>query len=234
MRRALIITASNRASAGVYKDLSGAALKEGLKKIGYEVVGHKLVQDDMHQIATTIKSAIEEEIDLIVTTGGTGVSPTDVTPEATKPLIERAIPGFMEALRDRTVKIDIPYITKLTEEKLLAALGKQAGAAPNPFVIGTPAVVRGLNVMGECAMAQRDPLIEYKAEAFKIFDELMVNIKTEICHNIFRSASSMMAFEQFLVNLPQLQSQHLSQLLSQLQTRSRLQTLLRLLQLRHL
>ncbi|NDB76714.1 MAG: preprotein translocase subunit SecA, partial [Verrucomicrobia bacterium] len=49
---------------------------------------------------------------------------------------------------------------------------------------------------------QRDPLIEYKMEAFKLFDELMVNIKTEICHNIFRSASSMMAFENFLRNLP--------------------------------
>jgi len=55
------------------------------------------------------------------------------------------------------------------------------------------------------AYGQRDPLIEYKAEAFKLFDELMVNIKTEICHNIFRSASSLMAFEQFLVNLPKLQ-----------------------------
>jgi len=50
---------------------------------------------------------------------------------------------------------------------------------------------------------QRDPLIEYKAEAFKMFDELEVNIKTEICHNIFRSASSMMAFENFLRNAPQ-------------------------------
>ena len=50
---------------------------------------------------------------------------------------------------------------------------------------------------------QRDPLIEYKAEAYKIFDELMVNVKTEICHNIFRSASSMMAFENFLRNVPQ-------------------------------
>ena len=50
---------------------------------------------------------------------------------------------------------------------------------------------------------QRDPLIEYKAEAFRIFDELMVNIKTEICHNIFRSASSLMAFENFLRNVPQ-------------------------------
>jgi len=50
---------------------------------------------------------------------------------------------------------------------------------------------------------QRDPLIEYKAEAFKIFEELMVNVKTEICHNIFRSASSLMAFENFLKNVPQ-------------------------------
>ena len=99
MRRAIVITASNRASAGVYKDLSGAALKEGLTKLGFQVVGHKLVQDDLHQIATTIRGAVEEEIDLIITTGGTGVSPFDLTPEATKPLIERAIPGFMEALR---------------------------------------------------------------------------------------------------------------------------------------
>ena len=55
-------------------------------------------------------------------------------------------------------------------------------------------------------MEPRAALIEYKAEAFKIFEELMVNIKTEICHNIFRSASSLMAFEQFLVSLPKLQS----------------------------
>ena len=50
---------------------------------------------------------------------------------------------------------------------------------------------------------QRDPLIEYKAEAFRLFESLMVNIKTEICHNIFRSASSLMAFENFLKNVPQ-------------------------------
>ncbi len=50
---------------------------------------------------------------------------------------------------------------------------------------------------------QRDPLIEYKTEGFKVFDELMVNIKTEICRNIFRSASSMMAFDNFIRNMPQ-------------------------------
>ena len=59
------------------------------------------------------------------------------------------------------------------------------------------------NSIGLRAYGQRDPLIEYKAEAFKVFEDLMVNIKTEICHNIFRSASSLMAFERFLHNLPQ-------------------------------
>jgi preprotein translocase subunit SecA len=57
--------------------------------------------------------------------------------------------------------------------------------------------------IGLRAHGQRDPLIEYKAEAYKIFEELMVNIKTEICHNIFRSASSLMAFQNFIHNLPQ-------------------------------
>jgi len=56
--------------------------------------------------------------------------------------------------------------------------------------------------IGLRAHGQRDPLIEYKAEAFKIFEDLMVNIKTEICHNIFRSASSLMAFENFMRNVP--------------------------------
>jgi preprotein translocase subunit SecA len=57
--------------------------------------------------------------------------------------------------------------------------------------------------IGLRAHGQRDPLVEYKTEAFKIFDELMVNVKTEICHNVFRSASSMLAFENFLRNVPQ-------------------------------
>jgi len=63
------------------------------------------------------------------------------------------------------------------------------------------------NSIGLRAYGQRDPLLEYKAEAFSLFDELMVNIKTEVCHNIFRSASSMMAFENFLRSMPK-QTQH--------------------------
>jgi preprotein translocase subunit SecA len=57
--------------------------------------------------------------------------------------------------------------------------------------------------IGLRSYGQRDPLVEYKTEAFKMFDELMINIKTQICHNIFRSASSVMAFENFLKNVPQ-------------------------------
>ena len=59
------------------------------------------------------------------------------------------------------------------------------------------------NSIGLRAYGQRDPLIEYKSEAFTMFEELMVNIKTEICHNIFRSASSLLAFENFLRKMPQ-------------------------------
>ena len=62
--------------------------------------------------------------------------------------------------------------------------------------------------IGLRAHGQRDPLLEYKAEAFKIFDELMVSVKTEICHNVFRSASSMLAFENFLRNMPQQTMHH--------------------------
>jgi preprotein translocase subunit SecA len=58
------------------------------------------------------------------------------------------------------------------------------------------------NSIGLRAYGQRDPLIEYKAEAFTMFNELMVNIKSEVCHNIFRSASSLLAFESFLRKLP--------------------------------
>jgi molybdenum cofactor synthesis domain-containing protein len=99
MRKAIVITASNRAAAGKYQDLSGVALKEGLNNLGYQVVDLKLVQDDVNQISTAIKSALSDGIDLIVTTGGTGISPTDVTPEATKPLIQKELPGFAEAMR---------------------------------------------------------------------------------------------------------------------------------------
>ena len=95
----MIITASNRASKGIYADTSGEILAEGLRALAYEVAEVVVVPDDVTQIQNAIKKALAEKFDLVVTTGGTGISPTDVTPDATAPLIEKLMPGIPEALR---------------------------------------------------------------------------------------------------------------------------------------
>lgn len=97
--KAAIITVSNRASLGIYEDLSGEILADGLRKLGFTVASKIIVPDSVSDIGAEISKAIETKIDLIVTTGGTGISPTDVTPEATGPLIQKALPGINEALR---------------------------------------------------------------------------------------------------------------------------------------
>lgn len=98
-RTATVITASNRASQGIYSDLSGQSLKEGLVALGFNVSDPIIVADDIDEISQEIAKALTNKARLIVTTGGTGVSPTDVTPEASAPFIEKHIPGFAEALR---------------------------------------------------------------------------------------------------------------------------------------
>lgn len=97
--RAIVITASNRASQGFYEDSSGEILVAGLIALGFYVLPKVIVSDDRVLIGREIANAIDSKIDLIVTTGGTGISPTDVTPEATAPHIEKSLPGFNEALR---------------------------------------------------------------------------------------------------------------------------------------
>ncbi len=97
--KAAIITASARASAGVYEDTSGEILKTGLDALGYEVSDVVIVPDDVQQISGAISAALSANVNLIVTTGGTGISPTDVTPEATAPHIQKLLPGIPEALR---------------------------------------------------------------------------------------------------------------------------------------
>lgn len=99
LRTAVVITASNRASRGEYADLSGALLAQGLTDFGYAVSGPHVVADSVDLISEQLTVALASKTRLIVTTGGTGVSPTDITPEATAPFIEKLIPGFSEALR---------------------------------------------------------------------------------------------------------------------------------------
>ena len=98
-RTAQVITASNRASIGVYADTSGEILAAGLTELDYQVLPVVVVPDDVKQLQNAIKKALKEKVNLIVTTGGTGISPTDVTPDATAKLIEKLLPGIPEALR---------------------------------------------------------------------------------------------------------------------------------------
>ena len=97
--RAAVITVSTRGAAGERADESGPALKDGLAAAGHEVVSTALVPDDVAKIANAILEAIRAGANVVLTTGGTGLSPNDVTPEATRHVIDREVPGIAEALR---------------------------------------------------------------------------------------------------------------------------------------
>jgi molybdopterin adenylyltransferase len=97
--RAVVVTASNRASAGVYADRSGQALAEGLRALGFTVEGPHVRPDDAAELEVVLLEAIGSGADVVVTTGGTGLSPTDVTPEATRRVLDREAPGIAEAVR---------------------------------------------------------------------------------------------------------------------------------------
>jgi molybdenum cofactor synthesis domain-containing protein len=97
--RAVVVTASNRAAAGVYADRSGQALAEGLRELGFTVEGPHVRPDDVAELEVVLRGAVASGADVVLTTGGTGLSPTDVTPEATRAVLEREAPGIAEAVR---------------------------------------------------------------------------------------------------------------------------------------
>ncbi|MFD4690514.1 molybdenum cofactor biosynthesis protein B [Streptomyces sp. NPDC058463] len=95
---ALVVTASNRASAGVYADKGGPVIVEALTGLGFAVDGPQVVPDG-DPVEAALRAGAAAGYDVILTTGGTGISPTDRTPEATRRVIEREIPGIAEAIR---------------------------------------------------------------------------------------------------------------------------------------
>ena len=102
---AVVITVSDACARGEREDLSGAALVELLTNIGATIVEHKVVPDDLDPLAEILsKLSARGDVNLIVTTGGTGLGPRDNTPEATLRVIEREVPGLSEAMRAETLK----------------------------------------------------------------------------------------------------------------------------------
>jgi molybdenum cofactor synthesis domain-containing protein len=96
--RAHVIVASNRAAAGVYADTSGPLLADGLRALGCDVTDPVVVPDG-EPVAAALRAAIADHIDVVLTSGGTGITPTDRTPEATRGLLDYEIPGIAEAIR---------------------------------------------------------------------------------------------------------------------------------------
>ncbi|WP_052864644.1 MogA/MoaB family molybdenum cofactor biosynthesis protein [Streptomyces niger] len=96
--RAMVVTASNRAAAGVYADKGGPLIAEALTALGFEVEGPRVVPDG-DPVEAALREAVAGGHDVVVTTGGTGLSPTDATPEATRRVLDHEVPGIAEAIR---------------------------------------------------------------------------------------------------------------------------------------
>jgi molybdenum cofactor synthesis domain-containing protein len=97
--KAAVITCSNRSARGERGDDSGELLATALAEAGHEIVLRRIVPDDVAAIRAAVRAALALEARAVLTTGGTGLTPTDVTPEAVGPLLEREVPGIAEALR---------------------------------------------------------------------------------------------------------------------------------------
>jgi molybdenum cofactor synthesis domain-containing protein len=100
--RAAILTVSTSVAAGVNVDASGVALADAARNVGAEVVVQDVVPDNQAAIEGWLREQVAAGIELVFTTGGTGFTPDDVTPEATRAVIEREAPGFVEAMRSES------------------------------------------------------------------------------------------------------------------------------------
>jgi molybdenum cofactor synthesis domain-containing protein len=126
--KASVICASNRAAAGVYEDTTGPLIAEALKELGFDVDG-PIVVPDGQPVADAISEAVTSGARAVLTTGGTGLTPTDLTPEMTRPLLDREVPGVAEAIRAHGVANGVPT----------AALSRGlAGVSGNALVVNLP------------------------------------------------------------------------------------------------
>jgi len=141
--RALAITVSNRAAAGVYEDRSGPVLAGLLAEAGCAVDG-PLVVPDGAPVEAALLDAIGAGYDVVVTTGGTGLTPGDLTPEMTRRVLDREIPGIAEAIRAAGVAAGVPAamlsrgLAGLTGRTLIVNLAGSTGGVKDGMAVLTP------------------------------------------------------------------------------------------------
>ncbi|MBB5939806.1 MogA/MoaB family molybdenum cofactor biosynthesis protein [Streptomyces zagrosensis] len=149
--RALVVTASNRAAAGIYPDQGGPLLAGGLSALGFAVDGPRVVPDG-DPVAAALREAVAASYDVVVSTGGTGISPTDRTPEMTRAVLDYEIPGIPEAIRAEG-------LAKVPTAALSRGL---AGVAGRTLIINLPGssggVRDGLAVLGRLLVHAVDQL----------------------------------------------------------------------------
>ena len=128
-----MVVASNRAAAGVYADRGGPVLAAGLRELGFEVDGPQVVPDG-EPVADALAAAVAAAYDVVLTTGGTGLTPGDLTPEMTRRVLDRDVPGLAEAIRAHGVANGVPT----------AALSRGlAGLAGRTLVVNLPGSTGG-------------------------------------------------------------------------------------------
>ncbi|QES48671.1 molybdenum cofactor biosynthesis protein [Streptomyces venezuelae] len=131
--RGLVVTASNRASQGVYADKGGPVLAEGLEQLGFAVDG-PLVVPDGDPVEQALREGVAAGYDVILTTGGTGISPTDRTPDATARVLDYEIPGIPQAIRAEN-------LAKVPTAALSRGL---AGVAGHTLIVNLPGSTGGV------------------------------------------------------------------------------------------
>jgi len=133
VNRAHVITVSDGVAAGTRQDMSGAALQSSLRNAGFDVSGPEVVPDERDRIADAITAAAAGGADVVVTTGGTGLGPRDVTPQATSALLDYEVPGLGELMRTAGVA-----------STPMAALSRGVvGVRGRTLIVNTPGSVRG-------------------------------------------------------------------------------------------
>ncbi|MGI8702640.1 MAG: MogA/MoaB family molybdenum cofactor biosynthesis protein [Nocardioidaceae bacterium] len=149
-RSALVVSVSNRAAAGVYDDTTGPRIVSALREMGFGAVTATVVPDG-DPVRDALRDAVDAGVDLVLTTGGTGITSTDETPEMTRAVLTREVPGIAEAIRAYGVGKGV------ATAPLSRGVAGQAGAT---LIVNLPGSVGGV----KDALAVLTPLIEHALE----------------------------------------------------------------------
>ena len=151
--RGLVVSVSNRASAGVYEDRTGPVLTAGLEALGFEVDGPVLVPDG-EPVEEVLREAVATAYDVVLTSGGTGITPTDRTPEMTARVLDVQVPGIPEALRAYGAAKGVPTamlsrgLAGVVGETLVVNLPGSPGAARDALEVLGPVLSHAVAQMG--------------------------------------------------------------------------------------